>query len=1039
MTHPYAMFLWSAHQYTEADLVLPEGGLIHFVRTSPGTSYIDAVFVHQETATTSATPTSFYKSTLAWNGAGWDLTLRDGTVYVFGDMDPLQAIRDRYGNTVTISHASGQSGNVTRVTSPNGRWLAFTYDASDRITAVHDNIGRTVQYGYTNGDLTSVTDPENHVTTYAYDAAHRMTAITDGRAITYLTNTYTNGRVTAQALADPADTFQYSYTTDGSGKITQTEVTDPRGVVERLAFNGDGYVTSQIEALGQSAQRTTTTERQVGSNLVTATVDGLSRRTEYTYDTSGHVLTVTHLAGTADAVTTTSTYEPLFNQLATVTDPLNHTWTLGYDAHGRLTGVTDPLSHHTTVTMNAVGQVTSVTDPLHHTWQYGYLGGDRVSTTNPLGATLTQFVDAAGRVQTSTTPLGQTTRTNVDKLNRTTAVVDPLGGQTSFSYDANSNLIALTDALTHTTSYSYDDSDRVATRTDPLSHAASYGYDANDNLTSTTDRKSQVTSRTYDALNRLHVVTFDDSSTITYTYDAGDRVTTIVDSANGTINRTYDDLDRLTEETTAEGSVDYTYDADDRRATMTVAGQTAVSYSYDDAHRLTSIVQGTDVVGFIYDDASRRSALTYPNGIVATYGYDNSNQLTSLTYTAGATTLGDLTYTYDAAGQRTAVGGSWARTGIPAALPSATYDAANRITNWNGTSFSYDLNGNLTADGLTNYSWNARNQLVGLSGGTTATFGYDGIGRRRQKSIGATTTRFLYDGLNFVQELSSGGTPTANLLTGRGLDETFTRIDGGGARTLLTDALGSTLELADTSSTLQTHYTFEPFGATTTSGVASTNAQAFTGRENDGTGLYFYRARFYRPGLQRLVSEDPVGFTGGLNLAAYVNNQPMLWTDPLGLKPCSNFGGGKGRGPSGCKGWKGSGGGKGGGAGDGGGGGDGDGDGDGSGDGDDHGDKDRRDEKCDGWYRESGHPYNLGRNDSLIDPGSPFGRFLENTFPASHAAATVHDNLVSGLTAQGWPDALANIPTMPGTYVSEVINQVGQSLGHPVFGPTCHP
>src|SRR5262249_10144178 len=53
MTHPYAMFLWSANQYQEADLILPEGSKIHFVRTSPGTGFVDAVFVHQETVSTS--------------------------------------------------------------------------------------------------------------------------------------------------------------------------------------------------------------------------------------------------------------------------------------------------------------------------------------------------------------------------------------------------------------------------------------------------------------------------------------------------------------------------------------------------------------------------------------------------------------------------------------------------------------------------------------------------------------------------------------------------------------------------------------------------------------------------------------------------------------------------------------------------------------------------------------------------------------------------------------------------------------------------
>jgi YD repeat-containing protein len=76
---------------------------------------------------------------------------------------------------------------------------------------------------------------------------------------------------------------------------------------------------SDVEALNTPQQRTTTTERQVGSNLVTARVDGLSRRTEYTYDGAGHVLTVKQLVGTPDAAMTTFTYEPLFNQMATTT------------------------------------------------------------------------------------------------------------------------------------------------------------------------------------------------------------------------------------------------------------------------------------------------------------------------------------------------------------------------------------------------------------------------------------------------------------------------------------------------------------------------------------------------------------------------------------------------------------------------------------------------------------------------------------------------------------------------------------------------
>jgi hypothetical protein len=78
----------------------------------------------------------------------------------------------------------------------------------------------------------------------------------------------------------------------------------------------------------------------------------------------------------------------------------------------------------------------------------------------------------------------------------------------------------------------------------------------------------------------------------------------------------------------------------------------------------------------------RRTTLTYTNGIVATSGYDAANHVTSVLYTIGQPLRGTLIYTYDAAANRTSVGGSWARTGLPPALASANYDAANRISTW---------------------------------------------------------------------------------------------------------------------------------------------------------------------------------------------------------------------------------------------------------------------------------------------------------------------------------------------------------------------
>ena len=49
--HPYAMFLWSANQYQEVDLILPDGKRIHYVRTSGGTGFVDAVFEHTSSPT----------------------------------------------------------------------------------------------------------------------------------------------------------------------------------------------------------------------------------------------------------------------------------------------------------------------------------------------------------------------------------------------------------------------------------------------------------------------------------------------------------------------------------------------------------------------------------------------------------------------------------------------------------------------------------------------------------------------------------------------------------------------------------------------------------------------------------------------------------------------------------------------------------------------------------------------------------------------------------------------------------------------------
>jgi RHS repeat-associated protein len=146
-------------------------------------------------------------------------------------------------------------------------------------------------------------------------------------------------------------------------------------------------------------------------------------------------------------------------------------------------------------------------------------------------------------------------------------------------------------------------------------------------------------------------------------------------------------------------------------------------------------------------------------------------------------------------------------------------------------------------------------------------------------------TRYLHDGLNPVQEQDALRAPVANLLTGLSIDEFFQRTDSAGARSYLTDLIGSAVALTEPAGTIATTYSYEPFGNVTVGGSADSNPFQFAGRENDGTGLYYFRARYYSPTLQSFISQDPVGFfAGDLNLYRYVRNNPLRYIDPLGLE-----------------------------------------------------------------------------------------------------------------------------------------------------------
>lgn len=882
----YGIFLFGQPGKAPTDLFLADGSNIKYTCISGCDSYVTAVLQAQKT------PTKFYLSTIRYQKTiqfGYSLTLLDGTTYFFlGDgfaTHGLAAIRDRYGNQVTVT---GSGTPITKVTSPNGRWIAFAYANTaypNFITSATDSAGRTVKYAYdSTGRLITVTDANGGITTYGYDAANRVVSITDPRGIKFLTNVYdSSGRVADQTLGDGKSRYHFDYTSGTGGVVSKTNLTDPNGNVRSVLFNGDGYPTSDTQAAGTPVAQTTTYVRGAGGNpnLVRSFTDALNRTTAYTYDALGNVTTVTYLSGTAKAVTWKFTYEPSFQQLLTIENPLGLVTSFAYDGAVRLSQMIDPLGHRRTFVYDDEARLKSVTDPLGNTTGFTYAGPDLVAVTDALGQTTTRFADAAGRTVTLTDSLGNQTAYGYDNNDNIVTVTDPLGRRVTLTYDPNDNVTSVASPNLGTTRYTYDALDYPAVRTDPLGRTDTFVFSGTGNLLQHTDRKGQVTTRSYDALDRLKQITYNDGSLIALTRDAGNRAIAFADSLNGSITRSYDELDRLTQESSPQGTVSYTFDAANRRTSMSVAGGTPVNYAYDGANRLVRVAQGSALVSMVYDDADRLSSRTLPNGIVAQYAYDGRNMLTSLSYLKGGSLLDAMTYGYDGGARNTSFVSTLSQLDKTVAAKSGgTFNAADQLLTFAGAAITYDNNGNLTSDGVNRYSWNARNQLVGITGGVSAAFAYDAVGRRTRRTVGGVTTTFLNDGANLVQE-SSGG-KTVRYLTGLRLDQVFSRTDSAGTMTYLRDGLGSVFALTDGAGTIATQYQYDPYGNTATSRAPSSNTLQYTGRENDGTGLYFYRARYYSPALGRFISQDPIGLAGGINEYAYVVGNPIQFNDPTG-------------------------------------------------------------------------------------------------------------------------------------------------------------
>jgi YD repeat-containing protein len=295
-THPGEWYLigdGAAFQW--AELILANGGRIHFDRVSLGSSFANALFRHV------STPSSFFGSRLGWVGLHWALRLADGSLASFKSCGPantdlcsLIEMRDADGHW--IRYVRDRSGLLLKIQGPT-KAIAFDYDAQRRIIRAYDSPTHGVSYSYDDGGRVSrVTASDGTVRAYTYNSRDEMITIDEPGWV--INNTFDDeGRVVRQVThlsgSTRPITYQFAYTVS-DGSVVQTDMTR-NGVRTRYTYNSSHYEIAELQDADGPNPISVSYDRRADTNVIR----GLTVRC---LGPDGHVIrTVAARSGSEDA------------------------------------------------------------------------------------------------------------------------------------------------------------------------------------------------------------------------------------------------------------------------------------------------------------------------------------------------------------------------------------------------------------------------------------------------------------------------------------------------------------------------------------------------------------------------------------------------------------------------------------------------------------------------------------------------------------------------------------------------------------------
>jgi RHS repeat-associated protein len=544
------------------------------------------------------------------------------------------------------------------------------------------------------------------------------------------------------------------------------------------------------------------------------------------------------------------------NQIVEVTSGGNFTTKLAYNPVGDLTNITDNALNSIAQYYNLAGQRVALADPDMGFWQYDYDLDGRLATQTDakLQQTRLYYIDPNGRLtrREGWTAAGACVSTNTWTYDSNGGdggctiypgqlymVTDDEGWQ-KFSYDVRNRTLQSVRYLaengnSYTNQFTFDNADRL------ISTAYPNGGPVVTNLFDGGLHLSQVkqvggtsfyTAKGYNVMNQLNGVNFGNGvvTTLGY-YSLTKRLQQIT-----------------TTKTTNVQSLKYSYDAVGNISNVT-----------------DSVYSGTasGTIGKIkYDDLNRLLSLTNASGSYS-YGYNSvGNILTN-------NESGSSNYVYG--------------TIRPHAVRSA-----------NGMWFTYDQNGNVVFRNAQRLDYNVNNLLYRVinTNGVVTTFGYDANGARLWEQS-STNTLQVWIGNNYEEKagqilyhIYAGGRQVATF------DKTGTNVfqyyhpDDLTSTSIQTDPSGNEIQSFGYTAYGQSRYT------------QNTNAfkvsRRYTGQVLDeGTGLYYYNARYYDPVLGRFTQPDDViqdiFNPQTYNRYSYCVNNPLRYTDPTGHGSISDW------------------------------------------------------------------------------------------------------------------------------------------------------